>query len=496
VAVKLVYTTLDPRREAATQKAFLKEARISAAIAHRNVVQILDFGLHEGQVPFMVMELLEGESLGHVLRRGDAISMELIMEVVPQVLAGLAVAHDARVIHRDLKPDNIFLARTREGLCPKILDFGVSKILRRDAEGAFGGTTSSAGQILGTPAYMSPEQARGRGRLDERTDVYSMGVVLYELFSGLLPFYADSAYELLTKIIHEEEKPLGHISGEVSPEIEACVKKAMRKRPRERYPHAAALRADLLSAAPSMSGHRLPQRSARVRGTEVPVTPDEPPTMMMTPRAHAATVAGAAQPLASPADSGAASGVSGRALPARRRRLALLVAALSALAGFGALMLLLSRTQETGPRFIVVSGASPGSTESPAVDPSTPRSAASAAAATARSGGPPLYPAQLLTRSLRAQKGGLERCMRVHRGLALRKPKLSLKFDVAADGQVLAVTPSPSEIREGPLGTCLSEAAKAVRFDPPGVALSLDVPLTTRLGETSSELAPGPRGAR
>src|SRR4051812_30642543 len=172
VAIKLVDAVESRRREEIMQ-GFLREARISAAIDHRNVVRILDFGTHGSTVPYMVMELLEGESLADVLGRGDSMPFDWLLSIVTQVLDGLAAAHDAGIVHRDLKPENIFLVRDQGLISPKILDFGISKFL--DSTGTAQVTTKH-GHVVGTPAYMSPEQARGVRQIDQRSDIYSVGV--------------------------------------------------------------------------------------------------------------------------------------------------------------------------------------------------------------------------------------------------------------------------------------------------------------------------------
>ena len=241
VALKLVDVG-DPRRRAEMTRTFLREARISAAIAHRNVVQILDFGTHGETTPFIVMELLEGESLADVLCRGERLSFHWIVELIDQVLEGLAAAHDAGVVHRDLKPENIYLVRSRSGVYPKILDFGISKIT--DERGAATVTTTQ-GHVVGTPAYMSPEQARGVKFIDKRSDLYGIGVVLYELLSGEMPFFSENPGDLMVMIVTKQAQPLAQRAPGVPEELSQVVARAMEKTPERRFADAEAALAAL-----------------------------------------------------------------------------------------------------------------------------------------------------------------------------------------------------------------------------------------------------------
>ena len=177
---------------------FLDEARTAAAVRHRNVVHILDFGVTQDQRPYMVMELLEGESLADRLERTPPLSMNEATQTIALTLSGLAAVHDRGIVHRDIKPENIFLTYDADGFFPKILDFGVSKDLERESDGNRGVRTRD-GVLLGTPQYMSPEQARGLRDIDMRTDIYSMGVILYETLAGVRPYDSETHERCVTR---------------------------------------------------------------------------------------------------------------------------------------------------------------------------------------------------------------------------------------------------------------------------------------------------------
>jgi hypothetical protein len=179
---------------------FLREAQTSSMVRHPNVVDILDFGHTERGAPFFVMEHLEGEDLKGVLKRERVLSWDRACAIMTQVCAGLAAAHAQNVIHRDLKPDNIFLVTQDGREVVKVLDFGIAKIVSGDALG----DATQTGVLLGTPEYMSPEQARDEP-LDARSDIYACGVMLFRMLTGRLPFRAKSFMAVLS--MHLQDAP-------------------------------------------------------------------------------------------------------------------------------------------------------------------------------------------------------------------------------------------------------------------------------------------------
>jgi TolB-like protein/tRNA A-37 threonylcarbamoyl transferase component Bud32 len=249
VALKLLppQLTEDPERKLR----FQREAQASAALDHPNIAMIYEISDHEG-VSFIAMQYLEGETL-RAKCQGRPMPMEDWLGLSIPLAEGLAHAHAAGVVHRDLKPDNIMI--TRDGK-PKIMDFGLAKLLQvskssdpaaRDLHTkmeTISRELTQAGKVFGTVAYMSPEQARGKP-VDHRSDIFSMGVMLYQMACGRLPFTGDSDVESLSATLTQEASPLSEFVTEVPAEAERVVRKALEKEPKSRYQHADDLAADL-----------------------------------------------------------------------------------------------------------------------------------------------------------------------------------------------------------------------------------------------------------
>ena len=265
VAVKFLHTVGPPQSDASQR--FVREARVAAAIKHRNVVDIIDFGLTDGDHrPFMVMELLEGQTLNDYLATRGRLSVPDAARLVSDVLRGLAAVHDAGIVHRDLKPDNIFLVRDEDGPFPKLLDFGLSRRVGR-------GDMTAEGIILGTPDYMSPEQAQGQRHIDARTDIYSMGVIFYELVTGQMPFDGSSLAELLSRVVDGKYVPLTDRFPDAPPLLVDILERAMHKDRARRYGNAREMRAALATAnlAPFQHGE---SGLMAVEGRATPSSPD------------------------------------------------------------------------------------------------------------------------------------------------------------------------------------------------------------------------------
>ncbi len=245
VAVKVI--TAEAAASEVLMSRFAREAEAAAAIDTPHIVRVLGSGRdEERRLPFLVMEYLDGEDLHQLIKRLGALSPELALRIAAQACLGLQKAHEARIVHRDIKPANFFLAQTADGeRVVKLLDFGVAKI-KADP------TTSSAeaaeltrtGSMLGSPLYMSPEQARGRRDLDHRSDIWSFGVVLYASLCGHTPQRdTDLLGELLILICTEAPEPLQVAAPWVAPELASLVHRALRFDPAERFQSAGEMRA-------------------------------------------------------------------------------------------------------------------------------------------------------------------------------------------------------------------------------------------------------------
>lgn len=206
VALKLIRPELSESVPGMGER-LLQEARAAASIDHPAVIQIFDFGLTELKDPFIAMELLHGESLGGVIRRRGKISAVRAVQTLLPIADALLSAHERGIVHRDLKPDNVFLARGAGGVMePKVLDFGIAKLDQKLAP-----TLTGAGTVLGSPAYMSPEQARGENDVDGRSDVWALSVVLYEAITGRLPFTGDNYNALMYAILEGQPKSFSEL---------------------------------------------------------------------------------------------------------------------------------------------------------------------------------------------------------------------------------------------------------------------------------------------
>ena len=214
---------------------FRREAEVTSELGHPNIIEVVDFNLTDDGNAFIVMELLQGENLSQRLERLGRMSLARTMKLLQEAASALHAVHGAGIVHRDLKPSNLFIQSRDDGSeSVKLLDFGVSKVR--------GASTLTGDDLLGTPYYMSPEQAQGRqDAVDRSTDVFGMGAILYRMLSGQRPFEADTVPSVLYKIVHEPAPPLHLVEARIPRKISEVVDVAISKDPRQRYPTMKAL---------------------------------------------------------------------------------------------------------------------------------------------------------------------------------------------------------------------------------------------------------------
>jgi serine/threonine-protein kinase len=247
-AIKMLLRELSHREELVTR--FFNEARAASSVKHPGIVEVYDFGTHTDGSAYIVMELLEGESLSARLRTLRVLGESRAVSFARQVCGALGAAHAKGVVHRDLKPDNLFIVRdpdTADGERTKILDFGIAKLASEQPGAA---SMTRTGMVMGTPAYMAPEQCKGAGNVDQRSDLYSLGCILFEAVCGRPPFVAEGAGEVLAHHIFTPPPPPSSFAP-VSPPLEHIILRALAKDPAQRFRSAEEMLAALQTLTPS-----------------------------------------------------------------------------------------------------------------------------------------------------------------------------------------------------------------------------------------------------
>jgi serine/threonine-protein kinase len=259
VALKLLHAEYATSEE--VLKRFYREAQAAAAIGHKNIIDIFDVGVTPNNEPYIAMEYLEGEDLEGLLEREGKISLEAACGILEPALLALEAAHSKGIVHRDLKPANIFLVRG-EGGSPvvKLIDFGISKVT-----GTGSTKLTQTGTLLGTPAYMSPEQARGDADLDHRADIYAMGVILYRMLTGELPFKGEHYNELLINVLTGAPRPPRELEPSLPAEVEALVLRELSKNPASRSQSAR----ELLGELQRLAAYRERESGLSLLGTRI-----------------------------------------------------------------------------------------------------------------------------------------------------------------------------------------------------------------------------------
>ncbi|WP_437282465.1 serine/threonine-protein kinase [Sorangium sp. So ce375] len=236
-AVKVI-SSADLTRDPKVVSRFQREARAAGAIDTQHITQVLDAGVDRGSnLPFLAMEFLAGEDVHELIKRTGPLAPDLALRIVAQSCIGLQKAHEASVVHRDIKPHNLFLARRDAGeILVKLLDFGIAKVKMDRANETESADLTRTGNLIGSPLYMSPEQARGQKEIDHRTDIWSLGAVLYQLLTGRTPYHHITALgELIIAICSDPPPQVQDFAPWVAPEIAAIVHRCLVQNPAQRY---------------------------------------------------------------------------------------------------------------------------------------------------------------------------------------------------------------------------------------------------------------------
>jgi tRNA A-37 threonylcarbamoyl transferase component Bud32 len=273
VAVKVLLEKY-AQREAIVAR-LKKEAQLASSIGNEHIIDITDIGNTDDGSTFVVMEYLDGESLAECLSREHTLPEQRMLRIASQASSALAAAHAKGIVHRDIKPENLFLLKRKDQDFVKVVDFGISKSLRVSDENEEVQRLTQTGMVLGTPLYMSPEQARGDEDLDHRVDIYALGVIMYEALAGHVPFAGTNYLSVISQVLNEQPKPLRQIRPEISEEFEAIVLKAMAKDRADRYEDADAMLSDLtlLLEDPTHSTERAKITGPRRRFSKAPKIP-------------------------------------------------------------------------------------------------------------------------------------------------------------------------------------------------------------------------------
>jgi len=264
---------------------FSREAKAASRISHPHAVSVTDFGESENGVVFLVMEYLDGQTLKDLIRREGAMPLARVVEIVRQVSGALDAAHQQGVVHRDLKSDNIMLSQTDGGDWAKVLDFGIAKI--QELEGVRDHDITAPNLVIGTPQYMSPEQCSQTGPIDARSDVYSLGVILYEMLAGRVPFTGESPTVIMMKQVQDPPPSILAARQGLPKAIGELVERALAKQPGDRFQTAGALSEALTKVAAESTTETASALAAEPSANApVEMADDEDEVTVVRPRAE------------------------------------------------------------------------------------------------------------------------------------------------------------------------------------------------------------------
>src|SRR5690349_11569942 len=281
VAIKVLRPSLAADEKIVAR--FSREARAASRITHPNALTVTDFGEDENGIVFLVMEYLSGRTLKQLLREEGPLPLPRVVDITRQVADALNAAHQQGVIHRDLKSDNIMLLDTMTGDHAKVLDFGIAKIKEPDGNRDTGGLTAP-NLVIGTPQYMSPEQCSQDSGIDARSDIYSLGVILYEMLVGHVPFSAESPTMVMMKHLQEPVPSVLDERSDLPASIGRVIARAMAKLPANRYQNVAEFIEDLTIASGTAQFAPVPVQPIVNTGPHAPVADDRDEITVVRPR--------------------------------------------------------------------------------------------------------------------------------------------------------------------------------------------------------------------
>ncbi len=265
---------------------FMREARAAAKLQSEHVVRVSDVGTFEAVGPYMVMEYLNGTDLGKLVATRGPLPVKDAIDYVLEAVDAIAEAHSIGIVHRDVKPSNLFLATLADGRqIIKVLDFGISKVSAVWDSETQQQKLTATGVVLGSPAYMSPEQLKNPRDVDARADIWSLGVVVYELLAGVLPFHAETAGGMFAKVVSEDPDPLTRYRREVPRGLEAAILRCLRRNPRERHANVGEFAAQLAPFGSGRAAKEVARAQQRMR-TLVETSPGTPADLLSTLADH------------------------------------------------------------------------------------------------------------------------------------------------------------------------------------------------------------------
>ncbi|HEY5945766.1 MAG TPA: protein kinase [Kofleriaceae bacterium] len=479
---------------------FFTEAKAAATLHHPGLVDVFDFGHHADGRAFIVMEFLPGESLAERLQREPRLPVPLACVIARAVANALQVAHDQGIIHRDLKPGNIFLIPDTEapgGGRTKVLDFGIAKLVR-EHEGR--SVKTQSGAVIGTPRYMSPEQCKNARTVDGRSDIYSLGCILYEMLLGVAPFDYDSWAELVGAHIYEMPPKPTDIDPKLPADVETLVQKMIEKDPADRFQsmHDLAQSLEVLIKTHGGGGVRLTpvslQRVTPARGVKQFDSGEDPTLLPTTGERDIVKRAGTDPTMKTPPTPVDVKLPAEQTMPIRASHnmpwLAIAIGGVGLVALGIAAFVVLGKEHKPAPEpaYIVVDdrgsnehGSDPGSAdvgsavgkavEQPVEQPTVTRADAGVAVTPKL---PKTTDLDALTRTFGRQSSAITACFKKHPDTT---EQISVRFQIDTKGAVKAADVLPAEVGASPLGACIAEVARSTSFGPQPKPATFRVPL-------------------